>query len=276
MKNNYPIHLENMAADIYLQVVRLIAKRRIKKILSAYKADPVVKHLQVIRHDALREEIEKAKYSKALTAADLVILQRKFGRLDTAAKAYSAHTLNNSIDKMKADLKKKETFKFNIEQNLDSPELLAVREKYLESNMMLCEKLGNEYIADIGQAAMDAYLQGESTEALRDKFMEITDVTESKASFWARDQLGTAYSEYTKEMQTGAGIERYIWKTVGDNHVRDTHKILNGKVFNWIDGAEKTGLLDDGSGAKHPGEAYNCRCNADPTERPETPLEEIK
>ena len=42
----------------------------------------------------------------------------------------------------------------------------------------------------------------------------------------------------------------YIWRTKGDNKVRDRHKEREGKVFNWH--MPPTG--------GHPGEDYNCRC----------------
>ena len=46
----------------------------------------------------------------------------------------------------------------------------------------------------------------------------------------------------------------YIWRTKGDDKVRDRHKERDGKVFNWH--IPPTG--------GHPGEDYNCRCWAEP------------
>lgn len=46
----------------------------------------------------------------------------------------------------------------------------------------------------------------------------------------------------------------YIWRTSGDSHVRLTHAVNNGKIFAW-DNPPPTG---------HPGEAYGCRCKAEP------------
>lgn len=46
----------------------------------------------------------------------------------------------------------------------------------------------------------------------------------------------------------------YIWRTSGDNKVRPEHVANNGKIFAW-DNPPETG---------HPGEAYGCRCRAEP------------
>ncbi|MFO0109700.1 MAG: phage minor head protein, partial [Alphaproteobacteria bacterium] len=54
--------------------------------------------------------------------------------------------------------------------------------------------------------------------------------------------------------QREAGVCQYIWGTVGDERVRDSHEANEGEVFSWNDPPD-TG---------HPGEAENCRCSADP------------
>ena len=281
MKNNFPKHLENWSADIYVSVIKIVNKR-LKKLLSAYKNDPIVKHNQkTFRADSLRSEIEKFLYDKnALTEKDLRALESQFGRLDTSTKAFAANTLDRSIDKMKSELKTKKQYKFNLEQALDSAEMTEIRSSFMAENLRLAEMLGNEYMAEIGNSAMNAFIEGTSLQDLIDKFQEITDVEESRAEFWGRDQMGNAYAEYTKEMHTSAGIERYVWRTTGDSHVRGTdpkdrtdHQQLNGKVFNWTDGAIAVPDAFSKPDARHPGEDYQCRCVAEPTENEETEIE---
>ncbi len=57
-------------------------------------------------------------------------------------------------------------------------------------------------------------------------------------------------------MRRGRAIPhaQYVWRTRGDNKVRPSHSANEGKVFSW-DAPPRTG---------HPGEAYNCRCWAEP------------
>jgi len=48
----------------------------------------------------------------------------------------------------------------------------------------------------------------------------------------------------------------YIWRTMEDEKVRDSHAVREGKVYNW-------NLPPEGG---HPGEDHNCRCWAEPFE----------
>ncbi len=58
----------------------------------------------------------------------------------------------------------------------------------------------------------------------------------------------------TREEQEEAGVTHYIWRTVGDDKVRPSHAANDGKVFAWSN-PPPTG---------HPGDDYNCRCQAEP------------
>ena len=60
--------------------------------------------------------------------------------------------------------------------------------------------------------------------------------------------------QLTKERQTDLGVEQYIWRTVGDERVREEHEILDGEVFSW----------DNPPEPGQPGDDYQCRCTAEP------------
>lgn len=58
-----------------------------------------------------------------------------------------------------------------------------------------------------------------------------------------------------------AGLsDQYVWRTRRDERVRRSHRMNDGRVFSWAD-APATG---------HPGEDYNCRCEAVPYSPGET------
>lgn len=80
------------------------------------------------------------------------------------------------------------------------------------------------------------------------------DVSVSRAELIARDQVLTLNAQITKQRQTNAGVERYVWTTSNDERVREEHQELEGKTFSW----------DDPPGPGHPGEDYQCRCVAFP------------
>ncbi len=54
--------------------------------------------------------------------------------------------------------------------------------------------------------------------------------------------------------QQDLGIEQYIWRSQDDAKVRDSHAQYDDQVFRW----------DSPPAGGHPGQAYNCRCYAEP------------
>lgn len=73
------------------------------------------------------------------------------------------------------------------------------------------------------------------------------------------ERLDIETIRYTRHLKQGldgarqqaAGIVKYIWRSVGDDRVRPSHALNDGKIFTWGDGED-------------PGEAFGCRCSAEP------------
>ena len=65
---------------------------------------------------------------------------------------------------------------------------------------------------------------------------------------------GTPLELSLKAMAKEKPTTHYIWHTSGDDKVRPSHAVNNGRIFSW-DNPPETG---------HPGEDYNCRCSAEP------------
>ncbi len=69
------------------------------------------------------------------------------------------------------------------------------------------------------------------------------------------ENLITSFSGLINERrQRALGIDQYIWRCRDDDKVRHVHAEHDDKVFDW-DNPPETG---------HPGQAYNCRCFAEP------------
>lgn len=79
-------------------------------------------------------------------------------------------------------------------------------------------------------------------------------VSESRAAFIARDSIQTLNSQIANERARAAKLLFYVWTSMRDSRVRDTHAELDGEVFD-VDGP---GDPDEG----HPGEPFGCRCVA--------------
>lgn len=77
---------------------------------------------------------------------------------------------------------------------------------------------------------------------------------ERRSALIARDQVGKFYGQTNAIRQQEIGIEKFIWRTVGDERVRDEHDELDGETFSYDDPPDE-GL---------PGEPILCRCTAEP------------
>jgi SPP1 gp7 family putative phage head morphogenesis protein len=93
------------------------------------------------------------------------------------------------------------------------------------------------------------YLNPNATDALGRKQNVVY-----KAKFIARDQVAKLNGQISQSRQQDLGVRRYIWRTSGDERVRDSHRKKEGKIFSW-DSPPDTG---------HPGEDFQCRCTAEP------------
>lgn len=84
--------------------------------------------------------------------------------------------------------------------------------------------------------------------------------TQNRAQLLARDQINKLNGEITQFRLRKIGVQRYIWRTVGDERVRSRHAAVNGKMFKWDD-PPAVGV----NGQKvNPGQDIQCRCYAEP------------
>lgn len=83
--------------------------------------------------------------------------------------------------------------------------------------------------------------------------------SKSKAKFLARQESSLLLSKYRETRYQQAGITRYRWVTSNDERVREVHRELDGKVFSWGEA-----VIDRNGTRGNPGEAFGCRCKAEP------------
>lgn len=135
-------------------------------------------------------------------------------------------------------------------------------EKWLESelqdftreNVRLIKSIGVDSANKIETIVTDGVKQGKGAKALKKEIQEVFSTTESRASLIAVDQIGKLNSRITQLRQEKLGIKSYIWRSVGDERVRKTHKSFNGQKYSW----------EKGSPEGHPGQPIRCRCFAEP------------
>lgn len=125
-------------------------------------------------------------------------------------------------------------------------------------NARLITSIKDDAIKKVTTMAYNGFNTGMRAETLSDEILEYIDPRvgniRARANLIARDQISKLNGQLTELRQADLGINRYRWRTTGDDAVRPSHQALDGKIFSW----------DDPPEVGHPGEDYQCRCYAEP------------
>lgn len=103
--------------------------------------------------------------------------------------------------------------------------------------------------------AMEAATDGTRAAEVARMIEETTGVTESRAMLIARTEVAKANASLNEARALSVGSEGYIWRTVGDADVRESHAEMEGQFVRWDDPP----TLSDGE-TTHAGQIFNCRC----------------
>lgn len=137
----------------------------------------------------------------------------------------------------------------------------------INKNRKIASSAFKSHFADVQSQIESGIRNGTSYQELAKKISETTEVSLSRAEFWAKDQAKNFYAEQTKLRQTAAGFPGFIWKTQKDSRVRDTHELLQDKYYTWdeLPFVNRKGL---GLVRTKPGDEWGCRCWAEPARGP--------
>lgn len=117
-----------------------------------------------------------------------------------------------------------------------------------------------ENVTQLRNDVMKNVSQGQRANNLVKSIQNRYNVTKSKAQFLARQETSLLMSKMRETRYTGAGINKYKWKTANNERVRDRHRELNGNVYQW----STPPIINEKGDRGHPGEDFNCRCVAVP------------
>lgn len=141
-----------------------------------------------------------------------------------------------------------------VEVPLSDPRFGEQLRTWAAENVRLIQSIPAQSLDQVERLVVAGVDRGARWENLRDEIEARFDVSRSRAALIARDQVGKFYGTVQKARQTEVGISHYFWRTSGDERVRPTHAILEGKRIAWDDPPEEG----------HPGHPINCRCTAEP------------
>lgn len=140
----------------------------------------------------------------------------------------------------------------NIVQNEGLDDILVATTR---ENVALIRSIPEEYFKKIETLVFTGTTQGNAAGSMIKQIQHIGKTTTGRAKLIARDQSSKLNSALSQQRQQNLGVEEYVWRTSGDERVRDDHRSKNGKTFRWDDPPKDTG---------HPGQDIQCRCVAQP------------
>lgn len=135
---------------------------------------------------------------------------------------------------------------------------------FMRENASFIKSITDEHLADVEQIVFRNVKAGNAPSVIASELRDAFNLTQNRARLIARDQTGKFHSRLTRLRYEGAGLNRYIWRTLGDSRVRDDHEDLEGTVqeFSKPPITVKTGKR--AGQRNNPGEDIQCRCYPEP------------
>lgn len=172
--------------------------------------------------------------------------------------------LNIPLDEIMEDLddQKRRTVEdaLKIKVHLSPTEQQQLTDSYTNDMTLAIKNFADEQVVRLRQLVEKSLFEGLNDQNLVDAIQKEFNVTKNKAMFLARQETGLLVSAYRKVTYSTVGSKQYKWSTSHDDRVRTMHKELDGKIFSWDDPP----VTDDKGNRNHPGEDWQCRCQAIP------------
>ena len=162
---------------------------------------------------------------------------------------------SNNVNKRRFYSAMEEAVGVNVQAIVQNENLEDILVATTRENVSLIKSIPEEYFKKIESIVFTGTTQGRNSQSMIKEIQKLNNSTTKRAKLIARDQSSKLNSALNQQRQQNLGVEEYIWRTAGDERVRDSHKSKNGKIFRWDSPPADTG---------HPGEDIQCRCVAQP------------
>ena len=263
----YPQHLERDYTRITNAYMRLLNSTiaeytpEIKALLAEYQRDAPDGNARTGANDKgdwqefsrmLRRVLERAEADLEKKTANFDLI-RKLNDLENRAHKYSIREWKRVV---------RQTLGINIfDDYYDGKFFRENTRQWVLQNVDLITTIPKETLKRMYNVISGGQYAGKTAAEIGRQIQASYNVSKSHARFIARDQMAKLNARITQQQQTDAGITEYVWRTVGDGRVRESHRHLNGKRFKYSDPP----VVDPKTGRRaNPGEDYQCRCVALP------------
>lgn len=208
--------------------------------------------ITTIRHDAYAQTLERIMALVRSTHAGLGVAVRVRALAEQYAADVNEYNRRDTLRLISKAL--------GVDVFLEDPKVRDDIEAFVTQNVRLISSIPESYFDRVESDLLRGLRAGTRVEELQDIIEEDYKVPAARAELIARDQVGKFNGQLAQLRQEELGIEEYVWRTVGDERVRDWHRDLDGQTFRW-DEPPVTNAKGD---RNHPGGDYQCRCTAEP------------
>jgi SPP1 gp7 family putative phage head morphogenesis protein len=136
----------------------------------------------------------------------------------------------------------------------DEPWLNDAIADFTRENVALLKSIPEQFFTELEKTLSADIADGARWEDMAADVEDRYGVASSRAELIARDQVGKFNGDLNRVRQTDLGITKFVWRTMGDERVREEHQQRNGQSYEWSDPPD----------GETPGEPISCRCYAEP------------
>jgi SPP1 gp7 family putative phage head morphogenesis protein len=229
-----------------LELKYAVQLRQYQRAINKELLEVLAPIVATFRQDATTEEIETAMEESQEVITQAIL----FGAPLLAIVAGQGNDITRFNDK-KYSAAVYEILGFN---SLPAETISELVDSWTVENIKLIKGVNDEQIKKIEtlllRSTREQLLPLQITEEIR----KIMKSSLSRATLIAKDQTLKLNGQIDRAKQTGAGVERYTWRSSRDERVRSQDRAQDGKIFRW----------DRPPPGGHPGQKINCRCSAEP------------
>jgi len=229
-------------------------RRQLSALAAKLRNDVNTQIVPLLRQ--LQPEYVNDAYARTLEEA-FNRLRRSYSDINENAQIVANSFVSNSnqVNKQRFYSSMEEAVGVNLQSVLQNEGLEDVLIATTRENVSLIRSIPEEYFKNIESIVFSGTTQGSNAGSMIKQIAKQGKVTNNRAKLIARDQSSKLNSALTQQRSQNLGVEEYIWRTAGDERVRDSHRTKNGKVYRWDNPPKDTG---------HPGQDIQCRCVAQP------------
>jgi len=240
--------------NLLVRKVASLVRTKVKPILIKYSSHVVTDYMI---DDAFGLELANAfaDIEAEFRLLDKYALKIATSSLDQANKYHHQKFITSFKKTVGIDVKPLLSRSIKINgRNIDKGTYSTVQDA-INNNVALIKTVPEQHLAKIQEMLYRGLATGTDNQSLYEEVLKINGQNTRRAKLIARDQMQKLNGVLSMARQQDIGIVGYVWRTSGDENVRDSHRDNDNMHFQWDSPPPETG---------HPGEDINCRCTAEP------------